>query len=621
MRGAEPSSAPGGSEYIEPFLTADRCGQLLASQARREGPHVLRKLPMHAAPLLTIDQIQAPRPDVAALKPRYEEWERSLAQAEAPQAAIATIQQWDAQRRELETWSSLVHLRFNQDTTDAAHKAQRAYCDEITPQLTDLDVRIKRRLLGGPHRDAIAAQFGPQALALWEADVLAFDPRIEPALVEEAQLQAEYSERTAQAAIPFDGAIHNLSSIVKFREVPDRATRHAAELARWQWFADHRPELDRIFQRLVALRHQMAKQLGYPTFIELGYRRMKRIDYGQPEVERFREEVRRHVVPLAQELRRQQAATLGLAHLKFWDEALFDPAGNPAPHGGHDWLIQRAQGMFDALHPALGAFFRLMQQERLMDLDTRPGKSPGGFCTAFPTVGLPFIFANFNGSKGDVEVFTHEMGHAFQAYASRHLPLVDYLWPTSESCEIHSMGLEFLTWPQMEQFFEHQAQAFRRLHLVQSLLFLPYGVAVDHFQHLVYTQPDAGSEAWHACWQEMERRYLPWRDYGDLPHLPSGGFWQFQRHIYLSPFYYIDYTLALACALQLWLRAQRDPAGTLRTYLDLCACGGQWPFQQLVRRAGLTSPFTPGCLADVVQQAREYLADGPPLGASAAHRD
>jgi M3 family oligoendopeptidase len=340
----------------------------------------------------------------------------------------------------------------------------------------------------------------------------------------------------------------------------------------------------------------------------MGYRRMKRVDYTEADVARFRDEVRQHVVPLAQQLREQQAAGLGLPQLKFWDEAIFDPAGNPAPHGGHDWLIQRAAAMFDAIHPDLAAFFRLMQQARLMDLATRPGKSPGGFCTAFPTVGLPFVFANFNGTKGDVEVFTHEMGHAYQAYASRELPLLDYLWPTSESCEIHSMGLEFLTWPHMEQFFEEDAPRFRRLHLIQSLLFLPYGVAVDHFQHLVYQHPQASPADRHAFWQEMERTYLPWRDYGDLPHLPDGGFWQFQRHIYLAPFYYIDYTLALTCALQLWLKAQHDPVAALRTYLDLCACGGRWPFQQLVRHAGLTSPFAPGCLADVVQQARAFLS-------------
>ena len=263
--------------------------------------------------------------------------------------------------------------------------------------------------------------------------------------------------------------------------------------------------------------------------------------------------------------------------------------------------------MFDAMGKELGDFFRLMVAGKLTDLKNRDRKAPGGFCTSFPTYGLPFIFANFNGTKHDVEVFTHEMGHAFQGYESRNQPLLDYFWPTYESCEIHSMGLEFLTWPHMEKFFGADAERFRRIHLTQGLLFIPYGVAVDHFQHLVYARPDATPAERHAMWQEMERMYLPWRDYGDLPHLAGGGFWQFQRHIYLSPFYYIDYTLAQTCALQLWVRSQRDPAGTLAAYIALCRRGGEGPFQDLARSAGLVSPFQPGCLKDVVAQAKAAL--------------
>jgi M3 family oligoendopeptidase len=200
------------------------------------------------------------------------------------------------------------------------------------------------------------------------------------------------------------------------------------------------------------------------------------------------------------------------------------------------------------------------------------------------------------------------MGHAYQAYASRQQPLLDYLWPTYESCEIHSMGLEFLTWPHMEQFFEGDAERFRKLHLTQGLLFIPYGVAVDHFQHLVYARPDASPNERHAMWQEMERMYLPWRDYGNLPHVAGGGFWQFQRHIYMIPFYYIDYTLAQTCALQLWVRSRKDPAGTLAAYNALCSRGGEAPFQELARSAGLVSPFQKGCLRDVVEQAKVALA-------------
>jgi M3 family oligoendopeptidase len=352
----------------------------------------------------------------------------------------------------------------------------------------------------------------------------------------------------------------------------------------------------------------MAKKLGYNDYIGLGYKRMKRVDYNQQDVEQFRAEVREHLVPLAVELRRKQAAALGVDKLIFWDDAVHDAAGNPAPHGEHDWMVERATQMFDTMGSDLGGFFRLMVQGKLTDLKNRDGKAGGGFCTAFPSYGLPFIFANFNGTKHDVEVFTHEMGHAYQAYQSRHQPLLDYLWPTYESCEIHSMGLEFLTWPHMEQFFEGDAERFRRIHLTQGLLFIPYGVAVDHFQHLVYAQPDATPAERHAMWQEMERTYLPWRDYGDLPHVATGGFWQFQRHIYLSPFYYIDYTLAQTCALQLWVRSRKDPQGTLASYNALCSRGGEAPFQELARSAGLVSPFQSGCLRDVAAEAKATLA-------------
>jgi M3 family oligoendopeptidase len=558
--------------------------------------------------MLTIDDIRAPRPEYDAVSATYCEIEAAISGASTSPDAIQAIANWDGRRRELETWTALVHLRFNQDTANAQFKAEREYCDEITPKLTDLDVRIKRLLLASPHRPELERHFGTQAFALWDADVLAFDPKIEPHLVQEAKLQAEYSELTAGARVEFRGETYNLSGIVKFREDADRQTRHDAEKVRWQWYADNRAALDRNFDDLVKLRHEMARQLGYDNYIGLGYKRMKRVDYSQADVEQFRAEVRAHLVPLTAELRKKQAQALGVDRLMFWDDLVHDLRGNPAPQGDHDWMAAQAQAMFEAMHPELGRFFQLMQDAKLTDLKNREGKAGGGFCTSFPTHGWPFIFANFNGTLHDVLVFTHEMGHAYQAYSSRQKPLIDYLWPTSESCEIHSIGLEYLTWPHMEKFFDGDAERFRRIHLLQGLLFIPYGVAVDHFQHLIYARPEATPAERHAMWQEMERLYLPSRDYGDLPHVGSGGFWHYQRHIFICPFYYIDYTLAQTCALQLWVRAGRDPAGTLQAYQRLCARGGEAPFQELARSAGLVSPFEAGCLRDVVNQARAALA-------------
>jgi len=537
----------------------------------------------------------------------YEALERALNDAGDDGARLAVIRQWDSLRRRLDSWRSLTHLHFNQETNNEERRRAREHCDELTPSLTRLEIALKKKLLASPHRPALVETLGAQAFALWEADVTTFEPAIEQDLVRESKLEATYVELLASAQILFRGERLNLPELRRYATGPQRDTRHEAEQARWGWFTEHAAELDRLFDELVRLRTSMAHKLGFDSYVALGYRRMQRIDYDAGDVARFRDQVREQVVPLAATLRQRQAARLGVDRLCYWDEAVHEPGGNPEPQGDHDWMLARAREMFDAMHPELGAFFRMMDERGLLDLQSRDGKSDGGFCTGLPVWGVPFIFGNFNGSKADVEVFTHESGHAFQYYRSCAKELLDYVWPTAESCEIHSMGLEFLTWPHLDRFFGERAERFRRNHLTDSLLFLPYGTAVDHFQHLVYDQPDATAADRKSMWQEMEHTYLPWRRYRDLPHPAEGGFWQLQRHIYINPFYYIDYCLALSCALQFWVRSQTDWDRALGDYVTLCKHGGELPFQALARSAGLTSPFDEGALAEVVSQAQSAL--------------
>ncbi len=514
---------------------------------------------------------------------------------------------WDQARRRFDSWTALVHLRFAQDTRDAARRADRAVADELQPAATGLDTALRQRLLAGD-RDALERRAGRHPVRLWECDVTTFRPEIAADLEQEASLAAQYTELLAAAEIAFRGQVLNLAGLGPHAESPDRDTRHAAEQARWTFFAANAPRLDELFDQLVRLRHTMARKLGDATYTPLAYRLLRRVDYGPDDVARYRDQVAEHVVPLVARLLERRRQQQGWDRLRFWDEALVDPAGNPGPAGDHDFLLAQAQTMFDRLDPRLGGFYRMMAQGRFLDLDNRPGKQGGGFCTSFPSVGVPFIFANFNGTQADINVFTHEMGHAFQSWESRHQPGIDSLSPTFEAAEINSMGLEFLAYPHIGLLVgDRDAERFRRMHLIASLAFLPYGVCVDHFQHEVYARPDATPAERHAIWQRLERRYMPWTDYGDLEHPAMGGRWQAKPHIYGSPFYYIDYTLALCCAMQLWARARHDPQGALATYVALCGRGGSAPFRQLVAEAGLASPFDPGALADVVLEATRAL--------------
>jgi len=546
-------------------------------------------------------------PDMDDVAQRYRAFETAL-QSGSPATWLPTFRAWDDIRRELSTWSALTHVRFTQDTRNEQARAALDRRDELAPTLTGYDIDLMRRYVASDERHALEANLGAHAFRLWETDLSTFAPVVEPDLIVESKLASEYTQLLAGIEVDFDGEKLNLSALGRYATDPDRARRHDAAAARWTALGERGAELDRIFDELVHVRDGIARKLGFAGFTELGYARMQRIDYDRAAVERYRDMVATEVVPLANAIAQRAAQRHGIAQLAVWDEQLLAAAPAPRPLGDARWIMDRTIETFTDLDPRLGDFARMMDGNELTDLVARAGKAGGGYCTKLATYGVPFIFTNFNGTKGDITVLMHELGHAFQGYSSRDKTVIDYLSPTMEAAEVHSMSLEYLTWPFMERFFGDGAQTYRDSHLSEALLFLPYGVAVDHFQHLIYERPNATPAERHAMWQSMEKRYLPWRTYGDLERPAHGAFWQSQLHIYRAPFYYIDYTLALCCALQMWASSYDDTAGTLERYVALCARGGEAAFGNLVASAGLTSPFAPGALSRVVARAKDVLA-------------
>lgn len=548
------------------------------------------------------------KPDIEAVRKRYDALNHRLDNAQDGDSVVAIVQDWDSLMCELTEWSSVTQIRFQQNTEDPDAKAANDVLDSEWPQFVDLATKMKRRLAGCPFQRELAEATAPALLALWECGVRSFDTAIAEDQAVEAKLGSEYVSLTAGAKIDFAGETLTLSQLNAYAEDSDREKRASAARATSDWFFENRQDLDRIYNDQVRLRHSMATKLGFRDFVELGYQRMRRVGYGEEQVAAFRAEVLREVVPFAVELSERQAKRLGIEKTQFWDEGVHSLSGNPKPLGDHDWMIERATEMFSRMGHGIDSFFELMKHRQVMDLKSRKGKAPGGFCDFLPKFGCPFIFANFNGTRGDVDVFTHEMGHAFQAYSSRNQPFSEIVWPTTEACEIHSMGLEFLTWPHMDLFYgKDAADELRRVHLTASFMFMPYGVSIDAFQHLVYANPGALPDERNEMWQHVEEQYLPWYDYGELPSEKSGRLWQQKRHVYEIPFYYIDYVLALTCALQFWRWSRREPEEALTAYVALCKRGGSLPFDQLVKSAGLESPFSEGCLKAVIADAREFL--------------
>jgi len=546
------------------------------------------------------------RVEVETQKELMAGWLSRFENAASANEQISVLKEVDESNREYSSYQAIASLNFNRNINDEAAKAEKDYYDKIGPEIQEIHNKLDQAVDSSKFKDEIREMWGNTFLKMIEMDLKTFDPKIMDMLRKETELRNEYTQLIGGAQIEFDGQTYNLAGLGPFLSDADRGIRKRACEARFGWFEKNAEQFDELYDTLVKLRHKIATTLGYENFIELGYLRMNRSDYGPNEVANFRKQIVEHVVPIVTKLREQKKDILGLDHLYFYDGINFKD-GDPKPKGTPDELVKGAQKMYHELSNETGEFFDIMVNEDLMDLVNRDGKMAGGFCTAFPKYDRPYIFSNFNGTDHDITVLTHEAGHAFQCYSSRNQPLTSYLWPTMESAEIHSMSMEFFTWPWMETFFKEETERFKYKHIAGSLSFLPYGACVDHFQHWVYENPEATPADRKAKWLEFEAIYLPDRDYDDIEFLISGGVWQGQLHIYQMPFYYIDYTLAQTCAFQFWIKSEENREKAWEDYYRLCQAGGSLPFTGLVELAGLKLPFDDGCLESVVEKVKTWL--------------
>lgn len=517
------------------------------------------------------------------------------------------IEDISAIRKSFMSMACIAWIRHTIDTTIEFYKNEVNFYHEFLPILKKYETDFYQSLIKSPVREDLEKAYGAQLFCLAELEIKCFRSEIINDLQQENQLTAQYVQLIGSARLPFQGIDYTLSQLSPFMGHSDRKVRKEAVSLHASFFAEHQQELDTIFDQLVQVRTTMAQKLGFKDFVELGYYRMKRSDYDRKMVESFREQVKEFIVPIATQLRNRQSERLGLNQLLFHDESFEFPTGNATPKGDANWIVQNAAGMYDELSSETSEFFHFMTENQLLDVESKSGKASGGYCSYVSDHQAPFIFANFNGTVADIKVLTHEAGHAFQKYLSRHFTVPEYGGPRSESAEIHSMSMEFFTYPWMERFFEEDAEKYRFIHLSETILFLPYGAAVDEFQHIVYENPYLSPSERHTVWRELERKYLPHRTYEDNDYLENGGFWQRQTHIYNYPFYYIDYALARICAFQFWKQMKENPIEAWQNYLALCQQGGSQSFLELLEVAKLKSPFESGCVESVIQVIENYL--------------
>ena len=550
------------------------------------------------------------RPDLDQLKKQLAEWKAAVEDAGSYEELRAIFLQRDRVFCELNTQCTLAYVRNTLDTRDEFYEKEVEYLDEAGPLLEQADVAFNEAVAGSRFRPELEKEFGKQLFVGIDLQKKLFCEENIPLRQRESRLTNEYQKIMATAEIPFDGKTLNLYGVQKYFENPDREVRRAAVRAYSKFYQNNEPRLEEIWDELIRIRNQIGKNLGYENYIPVGYLEQGRTDYGEKEVAAFREQVRTVLVPLCQKLYKAQAKRLGLDAVCFCDEKMIFPDGNAEPAGDDAFMVRTAQQMYHEISPETGEFIDFMIEHELMDLQNKPGKASTGYMTDLQSLKAPFVFSCFNHTIFDMQVLTHELGHAFAGYmAMRNQPISDYYGESTDIAEIHSMSMEQFAYPYAERFFGNQADKFRFAHLQEAITFVPFGVAVDEFQHICYAHPELTPKERTYQWHLLEQKYMPWRKYEDDPFLESGGYWYHKLHIYLYPFYYINYTLTTMGAMEFKKKYAEDKNAAWQDYLNLCKVGGSRSYLETLRYANLSVPFEEGAVERACGYAGQILLE------------
>ena len=550
------------------------------------------------------------RPDMEALAAATTQTLEAMKSAPNAAGQIAAYDAYEKKMQTAGTMQQIAYIRHTINTKDEFYNAENDYMDEIGPKLQELSHRVNTALLESPYRAELERHYGALMFKNLEIAARSFSPAIVELMQEENKLVSEYQNLYASATVEFDGKTMPLPLLGPYKQDPDRAVRKAAYEAEAKFFDSHREELDTLYDKLVKVRDAQAKKMGLPNYIPLGYDRMGRNCYTAKDVAAFRDQIAEDMVPIVAKVKEAQRRRIGVEKLAFYDEPISFADGNAVPEGTPDEILAAGKKMYQELSPETAEFIDFMFENELFDVLSRDGKAPGGYCTEIADYKSPFIFSNFNATAGDVDVLTHEAGHAFEAYRAFKQELPSLLHsPTIEACECHSMSMEFLTAPWHHLFFGKQTDKYELGHCEDALVFIPYGCMVDEFQHKVYENPEMTPEQRNELWLSLEKKYRPWIDFDNLPFYSRGGGWQRQLHIYEVPLYYIDYCMAQTVAFQFWNLSRENYAEAWKRYMTFVDKAGTATFAELVESAGLKVPYHAGCIKEIGESISRWLEE------------
>lgn len=555
---------------------------------------------------MKISEIKYVRPDKEQVLAHLADIRQRMENAQTLEDFYAVHDEYKAYSEDLGTNMRIAFIRFTQDTRNEFYAAEQDYLDEIGPEISVANAKIANCYLTSKFRKQLEERFPAVMFKNLQMAVDAADPRIVEDRVEENKVTTSYTKLMSSIIIDFEGEKLTMAGIGKYFTSTDRDLRKRAVYAWGQAIEDNKEQLDEIYDKLVKIRTRMGRKLGYDGFAPLGYLQMQRNCYTKEDIARFRENVLKYLVPLASKIRNKVGKELGVDKQYYYDNGIFT-VEEPKPIGTPQQMFDNASKMYNEMSEETGKLFDTMRESECFDVMSREGKWGGGYCEGLPKYKLPFILANWNGSAGDVDVLTHEFGHALEFYKSFFIESEFLCSISMETAEVHSMSMEFLAYPWIDLFFGDKTPEYKFYHIGGAVTFIPYGTIVDWFQQSCYDNPDMTPAERNEMYNKMEKQFLPHMTTEGIPALQDGRRWQRQAHIFESPFYYIDYCFAQFTALQFLALSQEDYKGAFAKYIKFLNFGGTKPFTELLSECGLLSPFEEESFKLVVASCEKIL--------------
>lgn len=548
------------------------------------------------------------RPDIEKLQAGLSAAIAGLEKAEDYSAARQAFLDFEELNASYGTMMSLANIRYRLNTNDLFYAGELQFFNSVGPQLLAYMQQWKTALYMTRFRPEFTAEFGGMIFLNLENLLHSFSPANIPLSQKESGLKMQYTKLTANIEYAADGHSISRQELNNLKISPDADVREEAFRAEGEAHMGSAKELDAIFDELVKTRDEMGRNMGYPNYTMLAYYQNGR-SYTPDQIAVFRKCAAEHIVPVLEKEYRHKAKRLGVSYpLHFSDSYVNFTSGEAKPAGDTQAIIESGREFYHSLSEEAGDFYDMMLDRELFNVASAPGKAPGASTESLIDFEAPFIYANFDGTLGDVQVVIHEAGHAFAGWMNRNRRPLEYIIPTNDAGEINSFGMEFFAESKAELFFGSDAKKYVYGHMLNSLERICYGCAIDEFQHRVYANPEFSPAERNSQWKGLLKIYMPWidTDYA-LPYYADGRSWQLQRHIYLYPFYYIDYSLAQTAALQLWNEMRTDRSAAWEKYMRFVRLGGTMPYTELLKAAGFDSPFEEKTIKEICDNAEKWL--------------